>query len=60
MSVFVPLDAGHTVSVRRTKLNVLVLLTLVLTGDSPTCILHEGIDYTPRNTRDRSITHRQS
>ena len=43
MSGFVPLNAGYTVSVRRTKLNVLVLLTLALAGESPTCILHEGI-----------------
>ena len=43
---FVPLNAGYTVSVRRTRLNVLVLLTLALAGESPTCILHEGI-HTP-------------
>ena len=54
MSGFVPLDAGYTVSVRGTILSVLVLLTLALAGESPTCILHEG---TPRNTRDRSTTH---
>ena len=30
------------------------MLTLALAGESPTCILHEGIQ--PRNTRDRSIT----
>ena len=43
MSGFVPLNAGYTVSVRRTRLNVLVLLTLAIAGESPTCILHEGI-----------------
>ena len=43
MSGFVPLNVGCTVSVRRTRLNVLVLLTLALAGESPTCILHEGI-----------------
>ena len=35
---FVPLNAGYTVytvSVRRTRLNVLVLLTLALAGESP-------------------------
>ena len=43
MSGFVPLNAGYTVSVRRTRSNVLVLLVLALAGESPTCILHEGI-----------------
>ena len=43
MSGFVPLNADYTVSERRTRLNVLVLLTLVLAGESPTCILHKGI-----------------
>ena len=43
MSGFVPLTAGYTVFVRRTRLNVLVLLILALAGESPTCILHEGI-----------------
>ena len=46
MSGVVPLNAGYTVSVRRTRLNVLVLLTLALAVESPTCILHEGI-HTP-------------
>ena len=46
MSGFVPLDAGYTVSVRRTRLSVLVILTLALARESPTCILHEGI-HTP-------------
>ena len=36
-----PPHAGNTVSVRTTKLNVLVLLTLAKAGESPTCILHE-------------------
>ena len=44
--VFVPLNTGYTVSVRRTRLNILVLLTLALAGESPTCILHEGM-HTP-------------
>ena len=39
---FVPLNAGYMVSVRRTRLDVLGLLTLALAGESPTCILHEG------------------
>ena len=43
MSGFVPLIAGYTVSVRRTRLNVLVLLALAIAGESPTCILHEGM-----------------
>ena len=42
MSGFVPLNAGYTVSVRRVRLNVLVLLTLAIAGESPTCILHQG------------------
>ena len=42
MSGFVPLNAGYTISVCRTRLDVLVLLTLVLSGEPPTCILHEG------------------
>ena len=46
MSVFVHLKAGYTVYVRRERLNVWVLLTLALAGESPTFILHEGI-YTP-------------
>ena len=33
----ITLNAGHRVSVRRTRLNVLVLLTLALAGESPTC-----------------------
>ena len=36
----------YVVSVRRTRLNVLVLLTLALAGESPTCVLHEGM-HTP-------------
>ena len=43
MSGFVPLNAGYTVSVRRTRLNILVQLILALAGESPPCILHEGI-----------------
>ena len=43
MSGFVPLDAVVKVSVRRTRLNVLVLLTLALAEESPTCLLREGI-----------------
>ena len=46
LSGFVSLNAGYTVSVRRTRLNVLVLLTLALAGESPTCVLHEGM-HTP-------------
>ena len=41
-----PLNAGYAVSVRRTRLNVLVLLTPALAWESPTCILHEGM-HTP-------------
>ena len=52
---FVPLNAGYTVSVRRTRLDALVLSTLAFAGESPTCILHEGV-YTPCNTRDQCIT----
>ena len=36
----------------RTRLNVLVLLTLALAGESPTCILHEGI-HTPYHARSK-------
>ena len=50
------LNAGYTVSVRRTRVNIIVLLTLALTGESPTCILHEGI-CTPSNTLSKY--HRQ-
>ena len=39
-------NVGNIVSVCRTRLNVSVLLTLPLAGESPTCILHEGI-HTP-------------
>ena len=46
----------HTVSVRRTRLNVLVLLTLALTGESPTTVVSFTRVHTPLNTRDRSIT----
>ena len=38
----VPVNAGYTVSVRRTRLNVFVLLTMVFAGDSPIFILHQG------------------
>ena len=41
MSGCAPLIAGNTASVRRTRLHVLVLLTLALAGESPTCILHD-------------------
>ena len=34
-------DAAYTVSVRRTRLNVTVLLTLALAEESPTYILNE-------------------
>ena len=47
ISVFVPLNAGFGVSVRRTRLNVLVLLTLASAGESPTCVLHEDILFPP-------------
>ena len=39
VSGFVLLNAGYRVSARRTRLNFLVLLTLALAGESPTCIL---------------------
>ena len=42
MSGLVPLNAGYVVSMRRARLNVLVLLHPALAGESPTCILHEG------------------
>ena len=58
MSSFVPLNAGYTVSVRRTRLNVLVLLTLALAGESSTCTLHEGI-HIPQHTRSKYHTHTQ-
>ena len=48
MSDFVPRNAGYTVSVRRIRLDVLILLTLALAGESPTCILHEGIHLVTR------------
>ena len=32
------------------RLDVLVLLTLVSAGESPTCIIHEGI-HTPKQAR---------
>ena len=47
MSGFVPLIAGYAVPVRRTRLGVLVVLTLAVTVESPICcILREGI-HTP-------------
>ena len=54
MSGSVPLNAGYTVSVRRTRLNVLVLLTLALAGESPTHILREG---THPATRAIEVSH---
>ena len=54
MSRFVPLNAGCIVSVRRTRLNVLVLLTLALAGESPTCILYEI--HTPQHKRSKYHT----
>ena len=45
--MFPPPRCGLYVSVRRTRLNVLVLLTLTSAGSHrPVCILHEGI-HTP-------------
>ena len=39
------------------KRNVLILLTLPLAGESPTCMYpSRGYVYTPRNTRDQSTT----
>ena len=66
MSGFVPLNAGYTVPVRRTRLNallnVLVLLTLVLSGESPTLILHDDTHLVTRaievsRTRSKYHTH---
>ena len=54
-STRVALNAGYTVSVRRTRLNVLVLLTLALAGESPTCTLHEGI-HIPYHARSKYHT----
>ena len=51
---FVPYNAGYTVAVRRTRLNVLVLSTLALAGEPTTCILHEG---TPPVTRAIEVSH---
>ena len=48
----VPLTAGCIVSVRKTRLDVAFLLTLALAGESPTCVLQEGIHPV---TRGRSI-----
>ena len=58
MSGFVPLNAGYTVSVRRTRLDVLVLWTLALAGESPACTLHEGIH--PPVTRAIEASHTRS
>ena len=55
MSGFAPLDAGYTVSVRRTRLDVLVFLTLALAGGSPTYILYEGM-HTPQHARSKYHT----
>ena len=55
MSGFVPLIAGYTVSVRRTRLHVSVPLTVALAEESPTCILHEGI-RTPKHVRSKCHT----
>ena len=55
MSGFVPLNAGYTVSVCRTRLNVLVLSTLALAWESSNCILHEGT-HTPEHLRSKYHT----
>ena len=55
MSGFVPLNVGYTVSVSRARLNVLVLLTLALAGESPTCILPRG--YPHRVTPAIEVSH---
>ena len=48
MSGFVPLNAGPTVSVRRKRLNVFVLLTPALAGESSNCISRERIHTRPK------------
>ena len=57
MSGFVSLNAGYTVSVRRRRLNVLVS---PLDPDLSRGVCRRPVSftrvYTPRNTRDRSIT----
>ena len=59
MSGFVPLNAVYTDSVRRTRLTVLVLLLiLALAGGSHRPVSFTGVS-TPRDTRNRSITHTQ-
>ena len=44
MSVFVPLNAGYTVSARRTSLNVLVLLTLAFSRGVIDLLLRYGLE----------------
>ena len=53
--VLYPSMRNYTASVRRARLNVLVLLTLaLLAGESPTYILHEG---THPVTRAIEVSH---
>ena len=49
-AVYVFLNAGYIVSVRRRRLMALVLLKLMSAGESPTCTLHQGIN-TPSQAR---------
>ena len=55
MSGFVLLNAGYTVSVHGTRLNALVLVTVVLAAESPTCILSRG--YTHPVTGAIEVSH---
>ena len=44
-----------SVAVRRTRLDILVLLTLALARESPTCIFHQGI-HNPSHARSKYHT----
>ena len=55
MSGFVPLYAGYTVSVRRTRLNVLVLSILALAGEFTD--LYPSRGYTHPVTRAIEVSH---
>ena len=54
MFALVPLNAGYTVSVRRTRLDAFVLLILV--SSRRVTDFYPSRGYTQRNTRDRGIT----
>ena len=55
MSGFVSLNARYTIFLARTRFDVLILLTLALSGELPTCILQRV--HTPPVTRTIEVSH---